>query len=284
MVIKNIEFELFRYQLLPVTTHVIEDMFHEIKSTDDVRRNKNKFFWEIMSKFPKLTHRAIELNQKLILSEDPWIAFKLAAHKSLERNNENFRKEQIENWPYVTVLINNDPDIQIIAVSKNRRAFTSGGVIASLIRESLSKHLLHYQLSMHVEAIFDKSEFWNIVKQFEGKITNVRFELISPNMANISKALELDLKQLNKDTNSHKTVLELNSPEGARLEIKKTNKNINGLVEYSSEGGGDISFKISGYKKRVHTSRSVSIIDIDEITVDNLTSEKLDIFLNLIKN
>ena len=44
MEIKNIEFELFRYQLLPVTTHVIEDMFHEIKSTDDVRKNKNKFF------------------------------------------------------------------------------------------------------------------------------------------------------------------------------------------------------------------------------------------------
>ena len=64
MEIKNIEFELFRYQLLPVTTHVIKDMFHEIESTDDVRQNKNKFFWEIMSEFPKLIHGAIELNQK----------------------------------------------------------------------------------------------------------------------------------------------------------------------------------------------------------------------------
>jgi len=284
MEIKNIEFELFRYQLLPVTTHVIEDMFHEIKSTDDVRKNKNKFFWEILSNFPKLAHRTIELNQKLILCKSPWIAFKLAAHKSLQRNNENFRKEKIENWPYVTVLINNDPTTQIIAVSKNREAFSSGGVVASLIRESLYKHLLQYQLSMHVEAIFDKSEFWNIVKKFEGKITNVRFELISPNMANISKTLELDLKQLNKDTNSHKTVLELNSPEGARLEINKTNKNINSLIDYSSEGGGDISFKISGYKKRVHTSKSVSTINIDEITLENLTAEQLDTFMNLVKN
>jgi len=91
MEIKNIEFELFRYQLLPVTTHVIEDMFHEIKSTDDVRKNKNKFFWEILSNFPKLAHRTIELNQKLILCKSPWIVFKLAAHKSLQRNNE-FRK------------------------------------------------------------------------------------------------------------------------------------------------------------------------------------------------
>jgi len=284
MEIKNIEFELFRFQLLPVTTHVTTDLFHEIKSTEDVRKNKNKFFWEIMSEFPEFSHKSLELNQKLILKEDHWIVFKLAAHKSLERENVDFKKEQIENWPCVTVLINNDPDVQVIAVSKNRKAFSSGSVITNLIQESLSSHLLQYQLSMHVEAIFDKNEFWSIVEQHRGKITNIRFELISPNMASISKSLELDLKQINKDTNSHKTVVELNSPEGATLEIEKTNKTINSLVDYSSEGGGDISFKIMGYKKRKHTSKSVSSIDIDEITIENISSDKLETFVSLFTN
>lgn len=283
MEVKNIEFELFRYQLLPITTQVTKDMFREVKTIDELRENKNKYFREVLDSFPKFSHPTCELKQKVIFSKGSWVSFKLAAHKRLERENEDFKKEHIENWPCVTVFVNNDPDVQIIAISKNRKAFSSGAVVAGLIKDSLKGNLLDYQLSMHVEAIFDKNEFWSIIDRNEGRITNVRFELISPNMANISKSLELDLKQINKDTNSHKTVLELNSPEGANLEIKKTNEVINSLVEYSAEGGGDISFKISGYKKRVHTSSSVSSIEIDEITVENLTAEKLDTFLSILK-
>lgn len=252
---KQLEFELFRYQLLPVTQHAQTDMFHKIRSTEDIRKNKNRFFFEVISELPQLHHRSIQLNQKIIVNSSPWLAFKLAAHKTLEREKE-FRKERIENWPHVTVIINNDPDVQIIAVSKNYKAFSSGLVVAKLIKESLAGYLLQYQLSMHIEAIFDRSEFWAIVEKYEGKICNIKFELISPNMANISKSLKLDLAQVNRDTNSHRTVLELNSPEGAKLEIEKGNEMLESLVSYSAAGGGDISFRIGGLKKRVHTSKS----------------------------
>jgi len=40
-------------------------------------------------------------------------------------------------------------------------------------------------------------------------------------MANISKSLKVDLAQINHDTNSHKTVIDLNSPEGASLEMHR---------------------------------------------------------------
>ena len=278
MDVKQLEFELFRYQLLPVTQHAQADMFHKIRSSEDIRKNKNRFFFEVISELPKLYHRSIQLNQKIIVNSSPWLAFKLAAHKTLEREKE-FKKERIENWPHVTVIINNEPDVQIIAVSKNSKAFSSGLVVAKLIKESLASHLLRYQLSMHVEAIFDRSEFWSIVEKYEGKISNVKFELISPNMANISKSLKLDLAQVNRDTNSHRTVLLLNSPEGAKLEIEKGNEMLESLVNYSADGGGDISFRIGGLRKRVHTSKSTRTLDTDELSVENLTVEQLEAFV-----
>jgi len=156
--IKDIEFELFRYQLLPITQHAQEDMFHEIKTTEDIRRNKNKFFFEIISQLPKLTHRTLDLNQRIIVNSSPWLVFQLGAHKTLERANENFKKETIENWPYITVIINNQPEIQLIAVSKNREAFSRGKVVVDELKNSIERNLRNFQLSMHFEA----RTFWTI--------------------------------------------------------------------------------------------------------------------------
>ena len=76
--------------------------------------------------------------------------------------------------------------------------------------------------------------------------------------------------------------MERRKPDGAKLEINDDNEMLNSIVEYASEGGGDISFKISGYKNRIHTSKSVKTIEIDEMTVENINADKLDNFISQI--
>lgn len=88
--------------------------------------------------------------------------------------------------------------------------------------------------------------------------------------------LELDLAQLSADTNSHRTDLKLNSSEGSTLEINQENSLVNSLVEYSSQGGGDIVVKIKGLKKTIRTSKSVREISFDELSIQNPTTETLD--------
>ena len=279
---KQVTFELFRYQLLPITRHVQQDLFKKIRTVEDIEKNKNSFFNEIMKEFPKLRHRLFELNHKELFCTNDICCLKLGAHKTIERDNENFRKERIENWPNVTIIINNDPQKQLIAISRNSRAFSSCAVVADIVKHAFNSKLKSYQVKMHIEPLFDKKDFWKYVEKFENKLTSVRFELISPNMANISNTLTVNLKQLNKETNSHRTNVEVNSPDGTALEIEKDNEMVNGLVEYASKGGGDISIKVRGIRKRTHTSSAVKTVEVDEMTVDNLSYEQLVAFTDIL--
>lgn len=69
-------------------------------------------------------------------------------------------------------------------------------------------------------------------------------------MANISRVLKVDLRQLNRDSNCQKTDLQLEALPGAALEITKMDDLIEGCVEYASMGGGDIAIKSQGLEER----------------------------------
>ncbi|MBH0040436.1 hypothetical protein [Pseudoalteromonas sp. SWN166] len=277
---KNVNFDLYRYQLLPITQNIQPDLYREILTKEELKRKKNILFHEVISKLPNMvSNSGNSLQQKIVLNTESWFAFKLGTQKTIEIENENFNRELVDNWPHVTVIIDNRSDRQLIAISKNSRAFSSTRVVAKIIKESLKNHLANLQLSMHIEAIFEEKCFWKLINKNRGKVTSIKFELISPNMANISKSLKVDLKQINIDTNSHKTCLELNADDNASLEIQEDNEVIDGLVEYASKGGGDIVLKVNGIKRSIRTKQSIKTIEIDELTVESLNAESLEILL-----
>ena len=78
-----------------------------------------------------------------------------------------------------------------------------------------------------------------------------------------------------KDTNAAKTKYSLISHPDSSINIKEDDPRIKGLVKYSSDGGGDISLKILGFRKRVHTKNSKRCIEIDEIKISNLNNNEL---------
>jgi hypothetical protein len=129
---------------------------------------------------------------------------------------------------------------------------------------------------MMSEPLFDKKEFWNIVRKYPKQIRQLTFDLVSPNMANISKNLDLNLKQLYEDTNTHKTKVELNADEESYLEIKESSKFINSLVDYSADGGGNIQMRIAGMRKKLHTAESPTEFNVDENLLKSADWERLD--------
>ncbi|WP_339899642.1 hypothetical protein [uncultured Gilvimarinus sp.] len=280
---KEIVFDLYRFQLLPLTRTPQPDFYRNELPVEELKRRKNELFDEVLRNLPDLHHRTLSVRHKVIFKKGDWLVFKFGAQKSVEREDEDFQIEHIDSWPHVTVIINNDPDVQIVAISRNIRAFSESQAVANLLEKNFMKHLEALQLTLSIEGIFDKQNFWDIVNKYQGKLTSIKFELISPNMANISKALKVDLRQINAETNSHKTNLELNSAEGAVLEVSRENEIVDSLVEYASEGGGDISIKIKGLSKKIHTQKTTRTIELDELTVESLNETSLEILLQSLK-
>jgi hypothetical protein len=57
-------FELFRFQLLPISQQQYE-LFSNPLSADEIRERKNEFFNEVLSQLPKFRHRGLEIKHKV---------------------------------------------------------------------------------------------------------------------------------------------------------------------------------------------------------------------------
>ncbi len=286
-----VHFELFRYQLLPLTQRTLPDMFlderHQpIDSIEELKNRKNEIFYRALQNLqnpPPLRYRQTDMNQRVDYDSPPWFIMEINSQKLLKRERPDFNQERIDTWPPVVVIFNNHPDIQIIAVSKNTRAFSSGSVVAKILQRSIAPFLEMFGLSIYIEALFEKRDFWHLVEEYQGDILYVNFELISPNMANISKSLEIDLKQIAIDTNSHRTNLKLNSSEGSALELDQDNKTLNSIVDYASKGGGTAKVKVRGLSRIIHTSKCVQQISVEEFSVENPSPALLKHLLSIFK-
>lgn len=143
-------------------------------------------------------------------------------------------------------------------------------------------HLLEsYQLRVHSLPLFERQEFWNIVKKYEGRIQGLEFEFITPNMANISGTLPSDLRDFAKSTNSTTNRLEVKSDADTALHVSEDNPAIQGLVDYSAEGGGNIAVKVSGLKKRKHTARTVREVELEDVEIQAPAEEVINILKQL---
>lgn len=275
-------FDFYRFQLLP-SSQTQQYLFEETYSADEIREKKNIFFNTVLNNELKFEHKEYSLNQtKNKLDEDLYL-IKIAAYKLIDRENENFEKEKIPNWPSVSIIIDNAPENQTIFISRNQKAFSNTRIVAKILENSLNRYLFSFGLTIQIRETYDKNNFWNLIERHPKKVTRVRFEMVAPNMANISKALKLDLKKLNRESNCQNVNLSLNSLPTTSLEIDKDDELIAGCVEYSSEGGGDIAVKIKGIRKEIRVSDTVRTLEIEELPIKMLNRELLEL-LSLNKN
>lgn len=279
---KNIvdTFELFRYQLLPLSQHQ-QELFSKYYTAEEIREEKNSFFQHILDHLPTFKHRGLEIRRKVDFQNGEITIFKLSTHKNIDRYTEEFQRERLETWPHVTIVVNNDPNVQSLAISRNIEAFSSAKAVANLLEYTFNVALRKYGLSIHIRERFEKTDFWELVAEYSMRIKRVRFEMVSPNMANISHVLKLDLKQLNRESNSQRTTIELEAVDGANLELSPDNTLISSCVTYASEGGGDIAVKVKGIKKIIRTSSTVKSIRVDELELTLSSEDAISVLKNI---
>lgn len=280
---KTNTFELFRYQILPVDRYFQGDLFNGINSIEELIKNKNKFFAEALqgqSDFSNKRHKTVV---KLLLQHDDFYLYRIAHNKTIHRETRDFKDETIDSWPSILVAIWNHPDKQYIAIQKRTTAFAKSETVAKLILEKIEPQLTHFQLRAIYEPLFEKQQFWTLLRKYRGKVKSVDFEIITPNMANISGTLPDDLKLFAKCTNSTRNNLKIESEPDSALHLEEDNSALRGLVDYSSEGGGNISLKIDGIKKHHQTSRTVKEITLGEMELTGNAEQIAHVLKELLK-
>jgi hypothetical protein len=264
---KYMTFDLFRYQIIPTKTFQFE-LFNEIQSVEDLKREKNNLFSNAILKNKTYYKGDIKLPFEIKQSDDKLFLLHLGTKKLAHIKDEYFKEIDTFDHPDIYIFIDNNPNTQKIAISRNYKAFSSSFVVAHILEKNFNRILRGFNLSFYLNPIFDKYEFWYLVGNYQDRITSLRFNFIKPNLANISGGFQNDLKDFAEDVNSHKTNFNLNAPEGAFLEnISNKNKKLDGLVQYSSEGGGNISVKAKGIRKIFKTNKTVKTIIINELEI-----------------
>lgn len=276
-------FNIYRYQLLPIEQGAQLSLFdNQTLTTAQLRQRKNEFFAKAVTEVDSFESPRAELVHRLELYSDELIVIRIAVNRRQRIETKDFETRQVDDWPSLLVVINNDPNIQLMAIEVESRGFRKTQTVAGILQSGFNASLQKYSLHMSIMPIFDKADFWEVVDEYRNQITQVKFEMVSPNMSSIAESLKLDLHALHDLTNTQETTLELTSDKNASLTLPKDNEFLNSLVDYSANGGGNISVKARGVKKTIRTSDSVKEFEIGDLEISANDTEQLAAAVKLI--
>lgn len=274
-------FKLYRYQLLPIDRHT-PDLFLQ-RTLPELIEEKNLIFQNALQSLSVYKYRNATLSLRVESDRVDAMIIQLAPPRSLTRETADFRRERVEHWPHVNVVVLNRPDEQYFLIQDRQAAFANTDIVVKIIERATREQLARAGLRLHVEQMFEKSEFWNLVEIYRGKIVWVEFEFITPNMANISRTLSQSLKDLSKETNAFKTEIELEADPQSSLNLQPSNETVNGLVDYTSEGGGGIRMRVKGVRKIIRANNKYREVSIDELTMSGGLPEMIRVVREILK-
>lgn len=280
---KLINFHIYRYHLLPIDTNNKQiDLFkNETLTFDEIKERKNEFFTKTLENLieSKNNHHPLKLEH----NEDGFYLFKLAQKKTTTIT-QNFENVIIDNEPYVYVIFNNNPSVQKIAISDNFEAFSNPDVVKNILKKVFRRDLEPYGLNIELEQLFDKVEFWEYVGKHKEEITFINFQFIKPNLANISESLPEVFKNFADNTNSHESHITIKAPEKGTLEnIDKSNTNIEGLVDYTSNGAGSIKLKVKNIRKQLNTKENPVILQVKELDIEGPAEQVIKLYKTIVE-
>lgn len=278
---KTFVFEYYRYQLVPKST--VQLSIDNVPYTvEEIKAKKNGYFAEVIAKAQFRSHRS-NLPYKLIHKGDS-LFYLLLCNVRNTAIYQDFKKKKVKSEPFVDILIDNDPQHQIIAISRNKDAFESSNVVIKILTQTFNKYLDYFNVVLHIQPIVISSAFWTNIKHRAQELDRITFELIKPNITNISERFKGDMRELIESTNSHETILSLHSPKRGTLdEINEKNDRVKALVDYSSEGGRNIKYKFKNDRKVYQTSDNIKVETIHTtFEAENATPDSLEFFIKSI--
>ena len=276
------KFRIYRYHLSPVSTESRDITINgevETFTEQKLKESKNTFFETVLNSIDFYNNKRNIL--KIEFNDDNFFFFLLANKKQVSIV-ENFETKDIPTEPFVYILINNKNDIQKIAISYNSDAFSNPNVVKNILHKEFEKGLSKFGLTIKIEPMFQKETVWRMIGAHKNQLKSLEIKYIKPNLANISGSLPEAFRQFTEATNSQESAISMKAPTNGTLEnIDKDNEALKGLIDYASEGAGNVKIGIKGYRKKVSTKDNPVEIEIDEAVFESDSKEIIHIIQKL---
>lgn len=197
--------------------------------------------------------------------------------------DELFEPETITNWRASNFLIDtrNYNDGQKVAMQHRGDVGKPLSILSSLVKH-INDTNVDSGWELSVNAITERSTFWEAVAQYKGQITRAEFHYVTPNVLGIRSKINKRLKGYKDDENANQVTVVLENEKG---NLKLDSQEVKDAVEYTSEGGGSTKLKAGGQK--VYDSqddeKAVTVETDDQLALEQDTSRKA-IIERLFKN
>ncbi|RWW99548.1 hypothetical protein [Flavobacterium cerinum] len=262
-------FRIYRYHLSPLSNDNKEINIEGQNKTftaTELKENKNIFFENTLNNVDFYNNSRNVL--KIELNSDNIFVIKLANKKSVNVV-ENFVEKEIPTHPFVYILIDNDNSEQKIAISHNSDAFSNPDVVKNILSRELDKGLKKYGLAIKIEGLYQKEAVWKMIQAHKNELKSLEIKYIKPNLASISASLPEEFKKLTERLNSQESTINFRAASNGVLEnINRNNSDLVGLIDYTSEGAGNVKIGIKGYKKKISSIDTPVEIGIEEATFE----------------
>lgn len=280
---KEIVFSAFKFYLTPYEEENLSFEFDGPKpEIFKLLQRKNEIFQSILNKLS--THSADRNMFKLIDEEKGLYLFKISNKKSTVVV-ENFESKKIQTDPYVYLVIDNNPKKQFIYISEAVEVFKTINATKNVLLKVFRKHLHINHINIEIEEVFDKKDFWQLVKNNENKINYINIELVKPIPYNNSKNLYESFQNFSGLTNAYRSNILLRAPQNSILKgINQKNKDLRSLVKHSSDSGGDIKIKILGVRKQISTNNTIKKVKISELDLQNTEGTLFKLYSETFRN
>lgn len=285
-------FEYYRFFLTPIEEP--EFPFHKKKTREEV-------ILDMFSPNKTYQFRSRKKDYCLYIKQKEGNYVFASIGKRVKKNirtapEEGFKTKEIEDWPGCDIFINlsNEHDTgetakkgQLFVVQVNNVDMKYRASVLQNLALAINKDIQKDGYFLTINSIpSEKTLFWNVVKENEGKIKRITFTYIPPNLLDLKSSLEDDLRSVAGEFNSTKVQISMENTDG-NLTLSEHNKLLKESAEYVDLGAGTFKLQFKGNKKKTISSddsiKIESFMD-PEITLrsQNVTKEQLISIMNIL--
>lgn len=172
---------------------------------------------------------------------------------------DKYEKEEIESNPFCNILIDNRPNICLMAIEKSSAWSSNPDLLRDMVLENFNRILAEkFDLEMRIEARMNPTEIWDFVHKriYEEKdsIRKISFIFQNPKKINKTDAMEVKSRRLKgmlktvEISDALKGFFEMEFDPKSSEKISQKNKDLAEMVRLCGENGYDISITFREYK------------------------------------
>ncbi len=172
---------------------------------------------------------------------------------------DKYEREEIESNPYCNVLIDNRPDICMMAIEKSSAWSNNPDLLRDILLDEFNRKLAErYDLEMRIEARMNPTDIWEFVREriFEHHdyIRKVSFTFQNPKKINKTNAMDVKsarLKAMLKTveiSDALKGFFTMEFDQYTNGKISEKNKDLAEMVRLCGENGYDITITFKDFK------------------------------------